>query len=219
MNSSRPRALPDWSAVPGDSEDDRRFLNHRLAFFGAVLFSLSGAFVLLNVVLDLVFNGPRMRLDRALHIGATMMFGAEWLLCRTGRRSAAQLNLIDAGTLLAGLCMFAGMAASQPRPVDPDALRAVAFIVPLVMTLITLSTVVTRAIIVPGTARRTFWLSAVACLPGLFAAYAFVASAPPAKEGVAPAPAGHTRWRRRSAKGEWAPSIARGTRSCAGRRP
>jgi eukaryotic-like serine/threonine-protein kinase len=183
MDSFRPSALPDWSAVPGDSEDDRLFLNHRLAFFGAVLFSLSGAFVLLNVVIALVLNEPWMRFDRCLHVGATMMFGTEWLLCRRGRRSAAQLNVIDTGTVLAGLCMFAWMAASQPRPVDPNARRAVAFIVPLVLTLITLSTVVTRAVIVPGTARRTFWLSTVACLPGLVAASSIVAAAPPATEG------------------------------------
>jgi serine/threonine-protein kinase len=185
MDSFRPSMLPDWSAVPGNSEEDRRFLNHRLAFFGAVTFSLSGAFVLLNVVLAFFFTGPWMRLDRFLHVVATVMFGLEWLLCRRGRRSAAQLNVIDSGTVVAALCMFALMATSQPRPVDPNARRAVAFIVPLVMTLITLSIVVTRAVIVPGTARRTFWLSTVACVPGLIAAYGIVSSAPPSMDGAA----------------------------------
>ena len=41
MQSSRPSALPDWSAVPSDSEDDRRFLNLRLAYFGALAFFVS----------------------------------------------------------------------------------------------------------------------------------------------------------------------------------
>jgi serine/threonine-protein kinase len=171
MDSARPNALPDWSAVPGDSEEDRRLLNLRLAFFGATAFSLSSAFVLFNLVVDGVINGPRVRLDRVLHVVATMMFGAEWLLCRRGRRSAAQLNVIDVGTLIGGLCMFALMAASQPRPLDPSALRAIAFITPLVLTLITLSIVVTRAVMVPGTARRTFWLSTVACVPLMVATY------------------------------------------------
>jgi serine/threonine-protein kinase len=185
MESSRPSALPDWSAVPGDSEEDRSLLNHRLAFFGGVVFALSGAFVLVNFVLDRVYGAPWMRLDRALHITATTLFGVEWLLCRRGRRSAAQLNVIDIGTLVAGLFMFAGMAASQPRSADLHESLAVIFIIPLVMTLITLSTVVTRAVIVPGTARRTFWLSTAACVPGLIATQLIVATAPPALRGAA----------------------------------
>jgi serine/threonine-protein kinase len=113
-----------------------------------------------------------------------MMFGAEWLLCRRGRRSAAQLNIIDVGTFIAGLSIFASMALSSPRPTDPNALRAVAFITPLVLTLITLSIVVTRAVMVPGTARRTFWLSTVACVPLMVASYRLACMAPPHAGGL-----------------------------------
>jgi serine/threonine-protein kinase len=176
-------ALPDWSAVPGDSEDDRRFLNHRLASFGAVVFSLSGAFVLYNFVLDGVYGRPWLQLGRALHVAATAMFGAEWLLCRKARRSAGQLNLIDMGTLIGGLSMFAWMAASPRRLILPYEIRAMAFIAALALTLITLSVVVARAVIVPGTARRTFWVSTVACVPGMLATYRLISMIPPGTEG------------------------------------
>jgi hypothetical protein len=53
--STRPSlsALPDWSAVPSNSEDDRVLLNLRLAFYGRVVFLLTGAFYLFNLMLGL----------------------------------------------------------------------------------------------------------------------------------------------------------------------
>jgi serine/threonine-protein kinase len=188
-DSPRPVALPDWSAVPGDSEEDRRLLNHRLAFFGAVSFFLSGAFVLLNFAFDGVANGSWVRIDRVLHFVATMIFGAEWLLCRRGRRSAAQLNVIDVGTLVAGLSMFAWMAASTPPPpdLDPKALGVAAFIPALVLSLVTLAIVVSRAVMVPGTARRTFWVSLLACVPLMVATERMASIPPPPAHGLGPA--------------------------------
>jgi serine/threonine-protein kinase len=171
MDSTRPNALPDWSAVPSDSEEDRRFLNLRLAFFGRVIFYLSGAFVPLDFAVDVIAGRPPVRLDRVLLVIATLIFGAQWLLCRRGRRSAAQLNIIDVGGLVAGMCMFAAMSATCPRPQDPTVLAMAAFIPILGLSLITLSIVVTRAVIVPGTARRTFWVSTLSCLPLLVATY------------------------------------------------
>jgi hypothetical protein len=48
MTAARPglRALPDWSAVPSNSDEDRILLNSRLAFFGRVIFTLSIGFFL-----------------------------------------------------------------------------------------------------------------------------------------------------------------------------
>ena len=44
--SSRERlqALPDWSAMPSDSEEDRKLVNQRIAYFGGVVGLLSVAF-------------------------------------------------------------------------------------------------------------------------------------------------------------------------------
>jgi serine/threonine-protein kinase len=119
-----------------------------------------------------------------LHVVTTMMFGAEWLLCRRGGRSAMQLNVIDVGTLVGGLSLFALMALSAPRPLDPNALRTGALATTLILTLITLSIVVTRAVMVPGTARRTFWVSTLACTPLMVATVRIAGVTPPPTYGL-----------------------------------
>jgi serine/threonine-protein kinase len=184
MESSHPSALPDWSAVPSDSEEDRRFLNRRLAYFGAVIFVLSNAFLVLNIVMGLAMHESLLRLDRALHLSANLVFGVEWLLCRRGKRSAAELNGIDVGSTVLGLGLFALMATVVPAQTEPGGARLSAAAAGLVLTLITVSTVVTRAVIVPGTARRSFWVSAVACLPGMIAAYRLAGYASDARPGL-----------------------------------
>jgi hypothetical protein len=50
-------ALPDWSAVPGNSAEDRSLLNHRIAYFGAVMSLLSLAFLVFNSVVHRLAQG------------------------------------------------------------------------------------------------------------------------------------------------------------------
>jgi hypothetical protein len=172
MDSSRPSALPDWSAVPSNSEEDRKLVNGRLAYFGAVTCMIATAFYLIVVVISVALGrsllDTLLRPDYALHLAACMLFGAEWLLCRGGRRSSRQLNAIDVGTTFGGLTIFSIHMTSSAGGLGAG----------LVLTLITVSGVMTRAVIVPGTARRTFWVSTICCLPALVAAYRIALHAP-----------------------------------------
>ena len=174
-SARRARALPDWSAVPGSSEDDRVFLNQRIAFLGKVFFSLSIAFLAVNVASEWALDpesrgiGAVASLDTLLHLVAAGASGAQWLACRGGRRSSPALNALDIGGLVGAMTFYGLQSASSPPGFEQA----------LVMATITLALVTTRAIIVPSTARRTFWLSLVACAPALCVAYLFVA--PPAE--------------------------------------
>jgi hypothetical protein len=164
MDSSHPRALPDWSAVPGNSDDDRRLVNQRLAYFGVVGFIVSGSFYVVVVSVSALMGSSLGKVmgspSNMLHLAATLLFGLEWLLCRGARRSAKQLNLIDLGTIFGALVTYAVafMFAGQ------------GFEGALVLTLITLSGLIMRAVVVPGTARRTLWVTSVSCVPALVAA-------------------------------------------------
>jgi serine/threonine-protein kinase len=163
MTAARPalRALPDWSAVPSNSEEDRVLLNKRLAFFGRVIFTLSTGFFLITFVvhaamgdalLDYLSSRPVL-----FDFGATGVFGVAWLLCRSGRRSSAALNAIDIAGLVVGVGLFALMCGAEMTDLSNQWL--------FVQVSITMAIVVTRAVIVPGTARRTLWLSVAAAIP------------------------------------------------------
>ena len=166
--SSRPslEALPDWSAVPSDSEEDRRLVNQRIAFFAAVVGSLSAIFYVFVQVLGCFIN-PHWREQLVhpasmMHVGAVVVFLSMWLLCRTGRRSSRELNLIH----VLGLALM-GVLYSLMVGLAPGA----TFMQSLILTLIMVSTATTHAIIVPATARRMAWLTTLSVLPVPLTAY------------------------------------------------
>jgi eukaryotic-like serine/threonine-protein kinase len=158
-------ALPDWSAVPGNSAEDCRLLNQRLAYFGAVLFWLSFAFFLFNfVVLGALQGSVLTHLTspaELLHAAAIAIFGLTWLACRSGRRPAEQLNLIDVGTLVGSISLFAWKGVLEHG----------GFLQATVTVMTSLAVIVTHAIMVPATARRAFGVSLLAALPATIAAY------------------------------------------------
>jgi serine/threonine-protein kinase len=156
-----PRALPDWSAVPSNSEGDRILLNSRLAFFGRVIFTLSTGFFLITFVVHWAKRDPLLDYLSSrpvlFDLGATGVFGVASILCRSGRRSSAELNAIDIAGLVAGVGLFALMCGAEMTGLSNESL--------FVQVSITLAVVATRAVIVPGTARRTLWISAAAAIP------------------------------------------------------
>jgi serine/threonine-protein kinase len=89
------------------------------------------------------------------------MFGLAWLLCKSGQRPSQQLNLIDVGTLVLSISLFAWKGVLE----DGGFLQAV------VTVMTSLAIIVTHAIMVPATARRGFWVSALASLPATLAAF------------------------------------------------
>jgi serine/threonine-protein kinase len=164
MNSPSSReslqALPDWSAVPSDSEEDRTLVNQRLAYFGAVVGTISGAFYVFNVVLGYFINPEWLyqikHVATMMHLAAVLVFAGMWLACRKGRRSSRELNVLNVGGLVLSSLFYSFMIGLSPQA---------DFTQSLILALIVVSTLNTHAIIVPATARRALWLSALASLP------------------------------------------------------
>jgi eukaryotic-like serine/threonine-protein kinase len=170
MSSHAPRdslqALPDWSAVPSNSEEDRRLVSQRIAYFAAVVGTVSACFYVFVMVLA-VFVNPEWREQfvhpaMLMHLAAASVYGLMWLSCRSGARSSRQLNVIHVTGVVLGSVLYALMVVLAP---------GVTFTQSLILTLIMVSTMTTHAIIVPATARRTIWLTTLACLPVPIAAY------------------------------------------------
>jgi hypothetical protein len=170
--ASNLQALPDWSAVPSNSEDDRVFMNLRVSFFTRVTFFLSATFYIWNMLLGVRLGQPAFvymsNQGTLLHLVATAIFGSIWFACRKGRRSARALNVLDVGGLTGAMTLYAVMVVISPPSRDQT----------LILTIITMACVMMHALIVPGTARRTFWVSFVACLPSVIATYLVIRAAP-----------------------------------------
>jgi serine/threonine-protein kinase len=179
MDSSRPLALPDWSAVPGNSDEDRRLMNRRLAYFGAVSAVISALFFVVVVAVNVLFGvsvGAFVRRpENVLHLAAILVFALEWLVCRGARRSPKELNAIDIGTTFGSLALFGTAFVLVPKHGFESALA---------LTLITVSGLIMRAVFVPGTARRTFWVSVACSMPTLVATYVMACQAPETLAGI-----------------------------------
>jgi eukaryotic-like serine/threonine-protein kinase len=155
-------ALPDWSAVPSESEDDRALLGQRLAYFGGYHFLLSAGFLVVFTVftalrssweqMEVYFSMPGL----AAHLVAALLGAGQWLVCRRGSRSSRALNIIDAGGLAAIIAAYSFLPV-RPREYNPGGI--------VVVLLIAQALVTWRASVVPATARRTAWITAMACVP------------------------------------------------------
>jgi eukaryotic-like serine/threonine-protein kinase len=160
--SSRPslQALPDWRAVPRDSEEDRKLVNQRVAFFAAIVGGLSAIFYVfvqvLGFFIDPAWQERLVHTASMMHVAATVEFFAMWLLCRKGRRSSHELNVIHVAGLLHMSILYSLMVGLAPGST---------FTQSLILTLIIVTTLTTHAIIVPATARRMAWLTTLAVLP------------------------------------------------------
>jgi eukaryotic-like serine/threonine-protein kinase len=172
--SSSP-AIPNWSAVPAGSSEGTAFLARRIALFGKVVFLLSMGFFLANqaVILTLVpdalgamnANG----LPMILQVTACGAPAAQWLAASRWVRSRWALDALDAGGLWGSLSLYALMGTTGVGGFEQS----------LILALITLATVVTRAVIIPSEARRTLWVSAVASAPAILATWYAVARIDP----------------------------------------
>jgi eukaryotic-like serine/threonine-protein kinase len=173
-----PGSLPDWSAVPGNSEADRVLVNRRVAYFGGAFALLSLAFYVRNVALISFMERawpPVGHPILLLHTAAIGVGTLQWLLCRKGRRSAKTLNLIDVGGLLASMALYAALTIAEASGFEHAVAVESAGAEVLLIALIMMALVVTHAIIVPATVRRMFWVSSAAAAIGPVAAYLITA--------------------------------------------
>jgi hypothetical protein len=174
MRRDTARARADWSAVPGDPEASRRLLNRRVAYCGRVFFLLSLAFYLRNLGLIALLERrlpPFAHPALLLHVAAMLLALGQWLACRGGARSAAQLRVLDAGGLVGSMLLYGALtiaeAAGFEHAVAVESAGAEVMLVALIM----LSFVVTRAIIVPSSVQRTLSISVASCAVCVASAY------------------------------------------------
>ncbi|MEO8212523.1 MAG: serine/threonine-protein kinase [Myxococcales bacterium] len=159
-------------------------MNRRIGYFGGAFFLLSAAFYVRNVALISFMERtwpPFGHPSLLLHTAAIALAGLQWVLCRRGRRSAAQLRAIDLGGLLGGTALYDALTVSEARGFEHAVAVQSAGAEVMLVALISMAFVVTHAIVVPATVRRMFWVSTAAVAMGPVAAYLITVEGVPAE--------------------------------------
>ncbi len=168
-------AGPDYR--PSHDEEERAFLQQRVALFWKVLFLISLVVDVVQAVLEHgdVLQQPAASLDRL----ATVAFGTLWLLCRRGSRSVRfvqtteALGLAVVAVLISMMgrhltpaiapAMVAGIPGVDPR--SPAVERLVDAYVSMQVMLGGSILFVLRAALIPASPWRTFGLTSILGLP------------------------------------------------------
>jgi hypothetical protein len=167
MKSHVAVAMPPASP---DTAGAREFLQERIALWSLWVFVLSGGFLVVNVLTwPLVRSASGSFADTMLHranlfhLAASLAFAVDWQIARHARPSLRGLRVLDAVALIGGCALFSLMGLYVAR------LQAAVGGVPAIgiyaAVLASANTVLARAIAVPSTPKRTFWLSVAAMLP------------------------------------------------------
>ncbi|MGC4065721.1 MAG: serine/threonine-protein kinase [Polyangiaceae bacterium] len=178
---SKVLALP-FGSVPLDSNEGREFLRMRLAFFSKTLFYM-GAFAFvasLAIHLSITHGGDWITLQRQgilWHVLSVLTPLFTWIFVRRVAASARHLFALDglgtAGVLVAYSTMAMHGASQAPERAS------------LLLMLITVCTVIWRAITVPSTPGHTLAVTAFGCIPILTETY-WASSRFPSKTSSAP---------------------------------
>ncbi len=147
---------PSFGATSLASDEARAFLQERLELLYRVLCALTFAFYAFTTLAAvLLFEVPWTRAlvdpSYAFHlIGALMALGL-WLQCRDKPRSLRALSLMDSAGLI-GVLFLLKLDAYYDRDT-------------LSLLLGTNGALISHAVIVPSSARRTLWISLIGALP------------------------------------------------------
>jgi eukaryotic-like serine/threonine-protein kinase len=167
MKTATHLAIAMPSASP-DTAGARAFMQERIALWAHWVFVLSGGFFVINLVTwPFLRAGSRGLVETLLqpgnvfHICASLAFCIDWLIARHARLSLGALRAFDAFALIGGCFLFALMGLNLAR-MEIGESAAVGMYAGL---LASANTVLARAIAVPSTSKRTFWLSLSALLP------------------------------------------------------
>jgi serine/threonine-protein kinase len=149
-------------AATADSEEGRSFLQERLSLYTMWIFILSGGLYALNTALT-----PHLRILLSHYslarFGVTVVFGAIWVTTRFATLSFWILRWVDGAALAVAGALFAVTGAGMAQvhvSAGGDPTQAL-----LTGQLACGSTILTRAVAVPSTAERTFWIGLVALVP------------------------------------------------------
>lgn len=141
------------------SEDERAFLQERMMFLFKTLFLLSAGFYAITSLFVPILEGqPWLKSlispGYMFHLVAVVIAYGLWQTCRGGPRSARLLRLLESVGLL-----FALYLLKIDAYVDNDSHS---------LMLGSNAALISRAVIVPTTVRRTFWISLAGVLPDAF---------------------------------------------------
>jgi len=136
-----------------ESEDDRAFLQRRVALFSLVVGSSYFVFWLYRLIILFLFAPRESLLHPSFwwHLAAAGFFLLPWLLCRRRKRSARFVSLTEMSALTLGVFATSVMAIYIPLEERPD------FIMLLALTNVILG----RSIFVPCTGRWTLTLGII----------------------------------------------------------
>jgi serine/threonine-protein kinase len=159
-----------------DTEEGRAFFQDRLRLSVGWMFVLAFGFYSLNI-LDAMVGGVGVLLEASTlwHGLACLTLGGVWVLTRVTRCSLPLLLVADSAGLILTCLFFAAMGAALA--LDHDLLAGNPVHPILIGQLACMSTILTRAVALPSTPRRTFWLGIAALLPQvIFSGYVFATS-------------------------------------------
>lgn len=152
-----------------ETEEGRAFFQDRLRLYTGWVFVLAFGFYLLSAV-NVFALGVRVLVEpgNIFHFLACLTIGSVWLITRQVSCSWQRLLLLDAVSVVMTCFMFAAMSAGFAlSQVDytPDPTQSF-----LIGQLASMSTVLTRAVALPSTPTRTFWLGVASFLPQILLA-------------------------------------------------
>jgi serine/threonine-protein kinase len=147
------------SATVAGTEEARAFFQERLATLGLALFLLAGGSWAALAVLNLILiasggsgeYGPNS-LGAILHLSGAVLAAALWLSTRRGRRSPVTLHALDLTVTVGIATTFAATGRVLGEPTVGIFVGLLSF----------MTTTLTRAIVVPSTARRTLLIGLIA---------------------------------------------------------
>ena len=154
----------DFVTVPENPEERRAFLQARVALFGKVLAIVSSGFLFVSASsYFLLAPNPsiavRLSRDRFDLLAIAMMIGL-WAIARRGDLSKATLELTEAGATILSCTGYGVMVLGSSEEFNI-----------LVPVLSALAILMTRAVFIPTTPRRTLLVSLVGALPSIVVTY------------------------------------------------
>jgi eukaryotic-like serine/threonine-protein kinase len=160
------------TATPKHWEDARGFLQRRVAGFSLFIAALSFSLLSFRLVMPLALGRPRMLREPSLliHVPIVLSALAAWAVLRRGALSERLIHGVEAIELVAVTWSYLFLAAYLPKLSRPD----------LLIMLALTYTLVSRAIYVPSTPKRTLLLSILCAAPAAFSAHLALADIPPA---------------------------------------
>ncbi len=160
------------SPVSENSEEERAFLQKRVALFWKVMFFI----ILIGSGLGGLGAVKKPGADLAFTLAATVGTGIFWWLCRSGKRSIRFSRAMDAGGVLLfslngallGRYLLAGFARDHALASGQATTMADAFVTMLQLESMAIQIAI-RAALVPSRPRRTAVLTSLAGIPTILA--------------------------------------------------